>query len=53
MAANKAYPIKLKPGEAVFFHDDRLIHGRNSFEATRDSERFFWKSALKLKPSYS
>lgn len=46
---NKTYPIKLKPGEAVFFHDDRLIHGRNSFEATRDSERFFWKSALKLK----
>ncbi len=53
VAANKAYPIKLKPGEAVFFHDDRLIHGRNSFEATKDSERFFWKSALKLKPSYS
>ena len=46
---NKTYPIKLKPGEAVFFHDDRLIHGRNSFEATKDSERFFWKSALKLK----
>ena len=47
---DKTYPIKLKPGEAVFFHDDRLIHGRKSFEATRDSERFFWKSALKLKP---
>ena len=49
VAENKTYPIKLKPGEAVFFHDDRLIHGRNSFEATKDSERFFWKSALKLK----
>lgn len=49
VAENKTYPIKLKPGEAVFFHDDRLIHGRNSFEPTRDSERFFWKSALKLK----
>ena len=47
---DKTYPIKLKPGEAVFFHDDRLVHGRNSFEATKDSERFFWKSALKLKP---
>ncbi len=47
---DKTYPIKLKPGEAVFFHDDRLIHGRKAFEATRDSERFFWKSALKLKP---
>ena len=49
VAKNKTYPIKLKPGEAVFFHDDRLIHGRNAFEATRNSERFFWKSALKLK----
>lgn len=53
VAANKTYPIKLKPGEAVFFHDDRLVHGRNSFEATHDSERFFWKSALKLKPTFS
>ena len=50
---DKTYPIKLKPGEAVFFHDDRLIHGRKAFEATRDSERFFWKSALKLKPQIS
>lgn len=49
VAENKTYSIKLQPGEAVFFHDDRLIHGRNAFEATRDSERFFWKSALKLK----
>ena len=53
VAENKTYPIKLKPGEAVFFHDDRLIHGRNAFEATQDSERFFWKSALKLKPSFA
>ena len=50
---DKTYPIKLQPGEAVFFHDDRLIHGRKAFEATRDSERFFWKSALKLKPEVS
>ena len=49
VAQDKTYPIKLNPGEAVFFHDDRLIHGRNSFEATRHSERFFWKSALKLR----
>ncbi len=49
VAANRTYPIKLQPGEAVFFHDDRLIHGRNSFEATQNDERFFWKSALKLR----
>lgn len=50
VAQDKTYPIKLNPGEAVFFHDDRLIHGRKSFTATKDSDRFFWKSALKLKP---
>lgn len=43
------YPIKLNPEEAVFFHDNRLIHGRKSFRATQPSERFFWKSALKLR----
>ena len=46
---DKTYPIKLNPGEAVFFHDDRLIHGRKAFNATQHSERFFWKSALKLR----
>ena len=49
VAEDRTYPIKLQPGEAVFFHDDRLIHGRKAFEATKDGERFFWKSALKLK----
>ena len=46
---DRTYPIKLNPGEAVFFHDDRLIHGRKSFSATQPGERFFWKSALKLR----
>lgn len=46
---DRTYPIKLNPGEAVFFHDDRLIHGRKAFEPTKPSERFFWKSALKLR----
>lgn len=27
--------IKLKAGEAVFFHDKRVLHGRNSFIGTR------------------
>ncbi|MEL6441240.1 MAG: TauD/TfdA family dioxygenase [Cyanobacteria bacterium J06621_8] len=52
VAADKTYPIKLQPGEALFFHDDRLIHGRKAFQPTRESERFFWKSALKLKPTF-
>ena len=27
--------IKLQPGEAVFFHDKRVLHGRNSFIGSR------------------
>ena len=49
VAEDRTYPIKLNPGEAVFFHDDRLIHGRKAFSATQPGERFFWKSALKLR----
>ncbi len=28
-------PLKLKPGEGVFFHDRRVLHGRNSFIGDR------------------
>jgi alpha-ketoglutarate-dependent taurine dioxygenase len=28
-------PIYLKTGEAVFFHDERILHGRNSFYGNR------------------
>lgn len=29
-------PIDLKPGDAVFFHDEKLLHGRNSFIGDRN-----------------
>lgn len=29
-------PVYLKPGECVFFHDDRILHGRNSFLGSRN-----------------
>ncbi|MBX2905400.1 MAG: TauD/TfdA family dioxygenase [Taibaiella sp.] len=29
------FPVYLKPGEAAFFQDDRLLHGRNSFYGAR------------------
>lgn len=29
-------PINLKPGDAVFFHDEKLLHGRNSFIGNRN-----------------
>lgn len=28
-------PLILKPGEAVFFHDERVLHGRNAFLGDR------------------
>ena len=39
-------PVKLRPGDGVLWKDDELLHGRNSFNATRTSERFIWKCAF-------
>jgi alpha-ketoglutarate-dependent taurine dioxygenase len=41
-------PVLLRPGEAVFFHDERLLHGRNAFSASDKNDRFFWKSGFNL-----
>tara|TARA_Y100000389_G_C17459944_1_gene520950 strand:+ start:845 stop:1621 length:777 start_codon:yes stop_codon:yes gene_type:complete len=43
------YPLKLNVGEAVFWKDSEILHGRNSFMPTRDSERFLWKAAIEIK----
>lgn len=29
------FPILLKKGDSVFFHDDKVLHGRNAFEGPR------------------
>lgn len=39
-------PIKLQPGDAVIWKDDRLLHGRNNFSATLTGERYLWKCAV-------
>lgn len=39
---------QLKPGEAVFFNDERLLHGRNSFVANRVGDRHLLKGGLRL-----
>jgi alpha-ketoglutarate-dependent taurine dioxygenase len=41
--------IKLQPGDAVVWKDDKVLHGRNAFSATQTSERFLWKCAIALK----
>ena len=40
-------PIRLLPGEAVFFHDRRVLHGRNSFWGNR----CLMKGAISLTPA--
>lgn len=40
--------IRLTPGEAVFFHDHRLLHGRESFSADAMDGRFIWKGGFNL-----
>jgi alpha-ketoglutarate-dependent taurine dioxygenase len=39
-------PVKLAPGDAVVWWDDRLLHGRNAFAASSAGERFLWKCAV-------
>ena len=44
----KIKEVKLSPGEAVTWKDRELLHGRNSFSASENSERFLWKCAVNL-----
>jgi hypothetical protein len=39
-------PVLLQPGEAVLWKDERVLHGRNAFDATHRSERWIWKCAV-------
>jgi alpha-ketoglutarate-dependent taurine dioxygenase len=41
-------PIQLEKGDAVFFHDDRLLHGRNAYFATHKGERCLIKGKIIL-----
>ncbi len=38
--------VKLATGDAVTWNDDAVLHGRNSFRASAESERFLWKCAV-------
>jgi alpha-ketoglutarate-dependent taurine dioxygenase len=42
----RALPLRLMPGEAVFFQDERLLHGRNAFSAAQPGDRLFWKGGM-------
>lgn len=44
----KITAVKLTPGDAVTWKDREVLHGRNSFAATQESERFIWKCAIDI-----
>lgn len=46
--AAKVRRVKLSPGEAVIWKDDRVLHGRDSFDPEKRSARFLWKAALQV-----
>ncbi len=49
---NATYGVKLQPGDGVFWRDNYCLHGRNSFTANHESERFIWKCAIDIARFY-
>jgi alpha-ketoglutarate-dependent taurine dioxygenase len=45
-------PVQLEKGDAVFFHDDRILHGRNAYFATSKGERCLIKGKIILDPTF-
>jgi alpha-ketoglutarate-dependent taurine dioxygenase len=47
---NSAYisSVDLEEGDGVFWWDNMVLHGRNSFEAHKTNDRFLWKSGIKI-----
>jgi len=41
--------VRLQPGDAVFFHDDAVLHGRDGFVAEHPGDRHLWKGGLSLR----
>ena len=42
------HPVKLNVGEAVFWKDSEILHGRNGFVPQKNSDRFLWKAAINI-----
>jgi alpha-ketoglutarate-dependent taurine dioxygenase len=41
--------VELQPGDAVFFHDSAMLHGRDGFVAQVAGDRHLWKGGLSLR----
>lgn len=46
--AERLRRVKLAPGEAVLWKDDRLLHGRDGFDPETTSDRFLWKAQVQV-----
>ena len=44
----KTVEVKLNVGDAIFWKDSEVLHGRNSFLPKKESERFLWKAAIRI-----
>ena len=44
----EARAFRLQPGEAVFFLDEQVLHGRKAFAAERSGDRVLWKTYFTL-----
>lgn len=49
--AGVVVPVQLQKGEAVFFHDDRVLHGRNAFFAEYPGQRSLIKGKIIMVPA--
>jgi alpha-ketoglutarate-dependent taurine dioxygenase len=48
MIRERTKGVLLTPGDAVTWKDREVLHGRNAFVASRESERFIWKCAIDI-----
>ncbi len=44
--SDRLISVALQPGEAVTFQDERVIHGREGFEAKKVNDRFLYKAFM-------
>ena len=44
----KTKAVKLNVGDAVFWKDSEVLHGRNGFVPAKNSDRFIWKCAIEI-----
>jgi alpha-ketoglutarate-dependent taurine dioxygenase len=48
MVRERTKGVLLTPGDAVTWKDREVLHGRNAFSASKESERFIWKCAIDI-----